>query len=88
MFLFRKRPGEIIAGIGIDFSACLPANVTMLGLCSAETGLTIAATNSVGKIITTTVSGGTAGRSYILTFTVIGADGSERIGRITIKVEA
>lgn len=87
MFVFRKQPGEIVAGIGVDFSERFPESATISGAVSADTGLIVSAASVSGKILLTTVSGGTAGKDYLVTFTATGTDGSTRLGRITIKVE-
>ena len=88
MFLFRKKQDETVAGIGIDFSERFPAATTISGSVTAEAGLTVSPAQATGKVLLTTVSGGVAGKDYPVTFIATGSDGSTRLGRITIKVEA
>jgi len=89
MFMFRKQPGETVAGIGIDFNERFPATANISNATvTAEAGLTVAVVQITDKTLFTTVSGGDAGKDYLVTFTATGSDGSTRLGRITIKVEA
>jgi len=87
MFPLVKSDEQSIVNTGIDFRERLQENETILSFSVSDGGSGIASNAKVdGTQVLATISGGEIGQSYIVTFSMVGSEGTIDSGKIVVYV--
>lgn len=87
MFTFYKTVGQTVVGVGIDFADRLATGESIITFDVSASAI-VSQKWTTGTKVLATLTGGTTGQKYTLTYSVIGSLGTVDSGQIEVTIVA